>query len=182
VVDGADYNNSFFGGTTGTAEGRAPLSISQESIKEFTVITNGTSAEFGRSGGGVVSVITKSGGNDFSGSLFYYLQPQSTISNFPDGREPADQEKSQYGGSLGGAIVKDRLFFFASYDTQDKSETVPLNSRVIDDTIFAKWPVLTTPDSYAQTQDGQVLFGRFDFLLGNNHRIMARQLRRLRGA
>jgi len=174
VVDGADYNNSFFGGTTGTAEGRAPLSISQETIKEFTVITNGTSAEFGRSGGGVVSVITKSGGNDLSGSLFYYLQPQSTISNFPDGREPADQEKSQYGGSLGGPILKDKLFFFASYDTQDKSETVPLNSRVIDETIFAKWPVLTTPDSYAQTQDGQVLFGRLDFLLGNNHRIMAR--------
>ncbi|MBP1619469.1 MAG: hypothetical protein H6Q02_236 [Acidobacteria bacterium] len=174
VVDGADYNNSFFGGTTGTAEGRAPLSISQESIKEFTVITNGTSAEYGRSGGGVVSVLTKSGGNDLSGSLFYYLQPQSTISNFPDGREPADQEKSQYGGSLGGPILKDKLFFFASYDTQDKSETVPLESRVIDDAVFAQWPVLTTDDNYAQTQDGQVLFGRFDFLLGNNHRIMAR--------
>ena len=174
VVDGADYNNSFFGGTTGTAEGRAPLSISQETIKEFTVITNGTSAEYGRSGGGVVSVVTKSGGNDWSGSLFYYTQPQSTISNFPDGREPADQEKSQWGGSFGGPILKDNLFFFASYDTQDKSETVPIDSRVLDADIFAKWPSLETADNYLSTQDGQVLFGRVDWLLGTDHRIMAR--------
>jgi hypothetical protein len=170
VVDGADYNNSFFGGTTGTAEGRAPLSISQETIKEFTVITNGTSAEFGRSGGGVVSVITKSGGNDLSGSLFYYLQPQSTISNFPDGREPADQEKSQYGGSLGGPILKDKLFFFASYDTQDKSETVPLNSRVIDETIFA----CGHPDHPTATRSDGQCCSAASTSCSNNHRIMAR--------
>ena len=55
MVDGVDYNNAMFGGQVGGAEGRAPLSISQESIKEFTVITNGASAEFGRTAGGVVN-------------------------------------------------------------------------------------------------------------------------------
>ena len=86
TVDGVDYNNAFFGGTTGGAEGRAPLSISEESIKEFSVITNGASAEFGRSGGGFVNVITKSGTNNLHGSGFYYNQPQSLISDFAKGR------------------------------------------------------------------------------------------------
>ncbi|MEO7794367.1 MAG: carboxypeptidase regulatory-like domain-containing protein, partial [Thermoanaerobaculia bacterium] len=61
TIDGVDFNNAFFGGTVGGAEGRAPLSVSQESIKEFSVITNGASVEFGRSGGGFVNVVTKSG-------------------------------------------------------------------------------------------------------------------------
>ena len=86
TIDGVDYNNAFFGGTVGGAEGRAPLSISQESIKEFTVITNGASVEFGRSGGGFVNVITKSGTNNLHGSVFYYNQPQSLISDFANGR------------------------------------------------------------------------------------------------
>ena len=101
TVDGVDYNNAFFGGTTGAAEGRAPLSISQESIKEFSVITNGASVEFGRSGGGFVNVITKSGTNNLHGSGFYYNQPQSLISDFASHgarqlhgtTKPADQKK-----------------------------------------------------------------------------------------
>src|SRR5438093_3418671 len=80
TVDGVDYNNAFFGGSAGTAEGRAPLSISAESVKEFTVITNGASVEFGRSAGGFVNVITKNGTNDIHGSGFYYHQPKSFIS------------------------------------------------------------------------------------------------------
>src|SRR3954453_20562610 len=124
-VDGVDYNNAFFGGTVGAAEGRAPLSISQESIKEFSVVTNGASVEFGRSGGGFVNIITKSGTNNLHGSLFYYNQPQDLISDFANGQKPADQKKEQYGGSLGGSFIKDKLFYFASYDNQAQSLTVP---------------------------------------------------------
>ncbi|HEX9667960.1 MAG TPA: carboxypeptidase regulatory-like domain-containing protein, partial [Thermoanaerobaculia bacterium] len=91
TIDGVDFNNAFFGGTVGGAEGRSPLAMSQESIKEFTVITNGASVEFGRSGGGFVNVITKSGTNNLHGSVFYYNQPQDYIADFADGREPADQ-------------------------------------------------------------------------------------------
>ncbi len=131
TVDGVDYNNAFFGGAVGGAEGRAPLSISQESIKEFSVVTNGASVEYGRSGGGFVNIITKSGTNNLHGSVFYFNQPQSLISDFPTvgatpGREPNDQEKTQFGGSLGGSIIRDRLFYFVSYDNQDQSETVPI--------------------------------------------------------
>ena len=174
MIDGVDYNNAMFGGQVGGAEGRAPLSISQESIKEFTVITNGASVEFGRTGGGVVNVITKSGTNALHGSAFYYNQPQSMIADFADGREPADQEKSQYGASLGGPILKDRLFFFGSFDNQDKSVTVPINEAVLDADIFARYPELASPDTYSQTQDGWVAFGRLDFQMGSAHRFMVR--------
>src|SRR5262249_1610510 len=108
TVDGVDYNNPFFGGTIAAAEGRAPLSLSEESIKEFTVITNGASVEFGRSGGGFVNVITKSGTNNLHGSGFFYWQPQELIADFADGRKPNDQDKKQYGASLGGPILKDQ--------------------------------------------------------------------------
>ncbi|MDQ5858510.1 MAG: TonB-dependent receptor [Acidobacteriota bacterium] len=174
MLDGVDYNNSMFGGQVGGAEGRAPLSISQESIKELTVITNGASVEFGRSGGGVVNVITKSGTNALHGSAFYYHQPQAWIANFADGREPADQEKSQYGASVGGPLMRDRLFFFGSFDKQVRSETVPIGAATLDADIFARYPELASPDTYASTQDGWVGFGRLDAQMGSSHRFMAR--------
>lgn len=174
MVDGVDYNNPFFGGTMGGAEGRAPLALSQESIKEFSVITNGASVEFGRSGGGFVNVITKSGTNEFKGSVFYFDQPQSMLADFANGRKPADQDKKQFGGSVGGPLMRDRLFFFGSYDQQDQQLTVPINPAVLDPDIFAKYPVLSSPPEYVQTRDGKVAFGRMDFQITNSQRAMLR--------
>jgi hypothetical protein len=174
TVDGVDFNNAFFGGTVGGAEGRAPLAISQESIKEFSVITNGASVEFGRSGGGFVNVITKSGTNNLHGSLFIYDQPQDLISDFANGVEPADQSKRQFGGSLGGAIIQDRLFYFVSYDQQDQEVTVPISRNVLSDAVFRQYPILSSPDQYGQTRDGDVAFGRLDFQVNSAHRLMAR--------
>lgn len=174
TVDGVDYNNSFFGGTSGTAEGRAPLSLSQEAVKEFTVITNGASVEFGRSAGGFVSVITKSGTNQMHGSAFYYDQPQSLIADFADGREPADQNKRQYGASLGGPIMRDRLFYFGTYDEQKQEQTVIVNSRVLDADIARVYPILASDPEYTQGSDGRVLFGRLDFQAYPAHRFMIR--------
>ena len=174
TVDGVDFNNAFFGGTVGGAEGRAPLSISQESIKEFSVITNGASVEFGRSGGGFVNVVTKSGTNSLHGSAFYYYQPQEWISDFANGVEPADQEKEQFGGSIGGRIIEDRLFYFVSYDDQARSETVPIDARTLDSAVFARYPQLTSSPTYVQTQDGDVMFGRLDFQVTDTQRVMVR--------
>jgi hypothetical protein len=174
TVDGVDYNNAFFGGATGVAEGRAPLSISQESIKEFSVITNGASVEFGRSGGGFVNIITKNGTNTLHGSGFYYNQPQSLISDFANGQKPADQKKAQYGASLGGPITKDKLFYFLSYDKQKQDVTIPIQSNNLDPAVFAKYPALSSPPQYVQTQDGYVGFGRLDYQINDSHRLLGR--------
>ena len=130
TVDGVDYNDPFFGGNVGSAEGRAPLSMSQESVKEFTVITNGASVEFGRSGGGFVNVVTKSGTNSLP-RLGLLLCPAAGVDlglcverRLPQrpaaGRSEQDQ---QYGGSFGAPLVKDKLFFFGSYDGQKQNIT-----------------------------------------------------------
>ncbi|MGH9364240.1 MAG: TonB-dependent receptor [Thermoanaerobaculia bacterium] len=174
TVDGVDYNNSFFGGTIGGAEGRAPLSLSEESIKELTVITNGASVEFGRSGGGFVNVITKSGTNSLHGAGFFFWQPLALIADFANGTAPRDQDKKQYGGSLGGAFLKDHLFFFGSFDKQLRSETVPIDSAVLDPAIFARYPALSSGPDYIQTQNGYVLFGRVDWQINGSQRVMGR--------
>jgi hypothetical protein len=174
TVDGVDYNNSFFGGTVGGAEGRAPLSLSEESIKEFSVITNGASVEFGRSGGGFVNVITKSGTNTIHGSGFMYWQPQALIANFADGREPFDQDKKQFGASLGGPLLKDKLFLFASYDQQDQNITVPIVAGVLNPLVFAEYPVLASAPNYVQTRNGYVVFGRADYQMTPEQRISGR--------
>ncbi|HEV7507870.1 MAG TPA: TonB-dependent receptor [Thermoanaerobaculia bacterium] len=180
-VDGVDYNNAFFGGTVGAAEGRAPLSISQESIKEFSVVTNGASVEYGRSGGGFVNIITKNGTNNMRGSAFFFDQPQSLISNFPAGSrapgvslEPADQDKKQYGGSLGGPIVKDKLFYFVSYDKQKQDITIPILTANLLPVFFSTYPALASPPDYVQTQNGSVAFARLDYQANEQHRFLVR--------
>jgi outer membrane receptor protein involved in Fe transport len=174
TLDGMDFDNGFFGGTFGSAEGRAPLAVSQESIKEFSVIRNGASAEFGPSGGGAINLITKSGTNDFHGSGFYYNEPHATTANLANGLEAPDQKKQQYGGSIGGPILHDHLFFFASYDQQKQNVGIPVNSVVLDPDIAATYPAWASDPTYVQTQDGRVLFGRMDYQASASQRIMAR--------
>ncbi len=174
LVDGVDNNDPFFGGIIGQAENRAPLQLSQETIKEFSVITNGASVEMGRAGGGFINVITKSGTNAFKGSAFYYNQPQRFIANYPTGAPPRDQKKSQYGFSLGGPIITDKLFFFASWDKQKQDITQPVDPSLADPAIAAKYPALASGTSYVQTNDGQVLFGRVDYQFTGSQRLTGR--------
>ncbi len=178
TLDGVDYNDAFFGGSSGdgSAEGRAPFTMSQESVREFQVIQSGASVEFGRSGGGFVNVVTKSGGNDFHGSAFYYNRPQATTAKFANGTDPKDQKTQQFGASIGGPILHDKLFFFGAWDQQIQSTTIPItNALVTDPEIFAKYPKIgQTETNYVQEQNGKVFFGRLDFQLTDQHRIYGR--------
>src|SRR5262249_27674588 len=81
-VDGTDSNNVFFGQSTGRAgTGRSPYSFSEDAVQEFQVETNSYSAETGRAGGGVINVITKSGTNDFHGTIFEYYRDKAMNAN-----------------------------------------------------------------------------------------------------
>lgn len=174
TVDGVDFNNPFFGGQAAGAEGRAPLSISQESIKEFSVITNGASVEFGRSGGGFVNVITKNGTNQLKGSAFYYTQPNKYISPRVDGTHLNDQDRKQYGASLGGPLLKDKLFFFTSFDAQKATVDYQVASYAWNPAIWAKYPALTSDPSWKTGVDGRTLFGRLDYQFSGSHRLTGR--------
>jgi len=111
-LDGGDYNNGFFGEQVGGQ--RAAIDITLEAVKEFQVIASGANAEFGRTAGGVVNVITKSGTNNFHGSVFEYFRTEALTSDTSDGKPLKDFLRNQFGGGFGGPIKKDKLFFFAA--------------------------------------------------------------------
>ena len=113
-LDGGDYNNGFFGEQAGGQ--RAAIDITLDAVKEFQVIATGASAEFGRTAGGVVNVITKSGTNDFRGSLFYFQRLEALSADTSDGKPLQDFHREQFGGTLGGPIVKDKGFFFVAFE------------------------------------------------------------------
>ena len=93
---------------------RAAIDITLDAVKEFQVVASGANAEFGRTAGGVVNVITKSGTNDVHGSAFYYQRLEALASSTSDGK-PLDRfKREQFGGTMGGPIKKDKLFFFGS--------------------------------------------------------------------
>src|SRR5437764_3788458 len=111
-LDGGDYNNGFFGEQMGGQ--RAAIDIPLDAIKEFQVIATGASAEFGRSAGGVINVVTKSGTNNWHGAAFEYVRTEGLTAATSDGKPLQDFRRNQFGGSFGGPIAKDKLFFFAA--------------------------------------------------------------------
>jgi hypothetical protein len=113
-LDGGDYNNGFFGEQAGGQ--RVSVDITLEAVKEFQVIATGAPAEFGRTAGGVVNVITKSGTNDPHGSLFYFQRLEALTGDLSDGSKLEEFHREQFGGTIGGPIQKDRAFFFAAVE------------------------------------------------------------------
>jgi carboxypeptidase family protein len=117
-VDGADFNNPFFGEQRGGQ--RPAFTFNLDAVREVVVVSQGANAEFGRSGGGFVNVITKSGTNDVHGSLHYYgkYDPLSATARHGTSRVEPDFQQHQFGFTLGGPIRKDKAFFFVAYDQQ----------------------------------------------------------------
>jgi hypothetical protein len=111
-LDGGDYNNGFFGEQMGGQ--RAAIDITLEAVKEFQITASGANAEFGRSAGGVINVVTKSGTNNVHGALFEYFRTEGLTAATSDGKPLQDFRRNQFGGSLGGPMIKDKLFFFAA--------------------------------------------------------------------
>jgi hypothetical protein len=126
-VDGANNNQMLFAEARGRSSG-APYVYSIDSIKEFQAETSNYSVEFGQAAGGQVNAITKSGTNALHGDLFYYLRypdlnaldPLSKYNGTHGGNpflltQPIHQQ-NQFGGSIGGPVIKDKLFYFLTVD------------------------------------------------------------------
>src|SRR5262245_26040350 len=125
MVDGLDNNDAALGSVRAV--------FSQEAVREFQVLTNSYSAEFGKASGGVVNIVTKSGTNDVHGNVFGYfrdkrLNAKSHFERFDVFGNPIDAEKSpfrqyQYGATLGGPLRKDKTFYFLSFERLDTSDS-----------------------------------------------------------
>jgi outer membrane receptor protein involved in Fe transport len=181
VIDGANNDNTFFGQALGrTGSGRAPYQFSQDAVKEFVVNSNAYSAEYGRAGGAVINVVTKSGTNDFQGSMFYFLRDESLNANdyvnVINGRAKSLYHFDQYGISAGGPIVADKHFFFANYDAQRNSIPnivvlgKPTSGFPIDDATQAGLTALAKlAETYSRNQDQDVYLIKTDHELFGSH-------------
>lgn len=185
-IDGGDVDEPFFGGQTGAAEGTTPFTISIEAIREYQVVTDGASAEYGRMGGGYVNAITKSGTNDFGGSVFYYTRPQGAISGEPglNGQPPktlTDYKQNQFGFSVGGPILKDKLFYFVVYDAQRYTSPITqiwggdANPLQLDPVTYPNDAALVAQGgNYDKKSDSDTFFGRVDWLLNESNTLQFR--------
>ena len=107
-----DYTNGAPGGVLGTLSG-------VDAIQEFSVLTTNYSAEYGKTSGGVINAITRSGTNQFHGDVFEFIRNSALDArNFFDspGAPPPPFRRNQFGGAVGGPIVKDKTFFFFNYE------------------------------------------------------------------
>ncbi|MGD0772678.1 MAG: carboxypeptidase regulatory-like domain-containing protein [Candidatus Solibacter sp.] len=132
TVDGANNNQALFS----EARGRAITGVyvySMDSIREYQVSSSNYSAELGQAAGGVVNAVTKSGTNDFHGDVFYYLRYPSfnALDPFPKSQgiySQAIHQWQQFGASVGGPLIKDKLFFFVTYDGSRKVNPITYTS------------------------------------------------------
>ena len=129
-IDGADNNNPFFGEQRGGQ--RPAFTVSLDAIKEVQVVADSAPAEFGRSSGGFINVVTKSGTNELHGTLHEYQKWTGLTSRLSDGTRLSGFAQEQFGGTIGGAIRKNKLFYFVAYDQQFFTQTKQNNSARID--------------------------------------------------
>ncbi|MYC90128.1 MAG: TonB-dependent receptor plug domain-containing protein [Gemmatimonadetes bacterium] len=181
IVDGADFNNPFFGEQRGGQ--RPAFTFSQDAIEEVVVVNQGAAAEFGRSAGGFVNVITKSGSNEFAGSAHYFGQWDGVSAAYPAALQAGEPDflRSQFGFTVGGPIVRDRAFYFVAYDQQAATETKqarrlvrePGNLARLRDFLTARWPGLFDDEfgPITRTDDARALLFKTDFHLDGSNQL-----------
>lgn len=188
-IDGVDYNQPFFGGIRGGERSNFAFTIPQESIKEFQVVASGYSAEFGRSSGGVVTAVTKSGTNELHGSAFYLHRAEQlarsnafydALARFLNRNIVIAPTQQQFGGSFGGPLRKDKAFFFGSYEQQRFRN----NRVVVFDPLQNFTPTPTTQEAFdfykslqvpfTQTNDAYAGLVRFDYNFSEKERFNVR--------
>ena len=177
-IDGADYNQPFFGGIRGGERSNNAFTVPQESVQEFQVVAAGYSAEFGRSTGGLVNVITKSGTNALHGSGFYLNRNRDWADENAFGQVAAPTQH-QFGTSFGGPIAHDRLFFFGAYEQQEFTNTraVAFNLTGIaasDNNREAYDYYRSLETDFDATNDAKALLGRVDYQVTGGSRINVR--------
>jgi hypothetical protein len=180
-VDGADFNNPFFGEQRGGQ--RPAFTFNLDAVQDFVVVADGANAEFGRSSGGFINVITKSGTNELHGSAHYFgkydqlsadfshSSPSGGISGFTP-----DFAQHQFGATIGGPLVRDKAFFFLAYDQQEYNETKQtdrlggIDPALVDFTNTAFGGALAGDfGPISRTNDANALLGKLDFRLSQKH-------------
>jgi len=188
-VDGANNQQAFFSESKGRTTTGIPYVYSLDSIREFQVSAANYSAEFGQAAGGQVNAVTKSGTNQMTGDLFYYLRYPTLNALDPLSKaagnytQPVHQQQ-QFGGSVGGPAIKDKLFYFFTYDGSRKVNPINyLSSSSFPQTCSAAIPAATCAaanayakgilGSYARGANLDVGFGKLDYQVNDKNHVNA---------
>lgn len=179
MVDGADFNNPFFGEQRGGQ--RPAFTFNLDAVEQVVVVANGANAEFGRSGSGFVTVLTKSGTNELKGSfhLFGKHDALSARGEKADGTTDPDFDfnQLQLGFTLGGPIIKDKLFFFTSVDVQRARSTKQTDPNRIEQRVVDALAALGSPDengSIERTNDARVFLAKVDWHINPENSLTLR--------
>ncbi|MDP3774642.1 MAG: TonB-dependent receptor [Gemmatimonadales bacterium] len=192
LIDGVGANGTFFGGEARGSD-RIPFAYSIEAVREFQVETNAYDVTRGNYTGGLVNAVTKSGGNQFRGAVWGYRRSADFTKRDFLGRDPVDFTSNQFGFSLSGPIIRDRLHFFLTVDRQDRdqpvfatdvsSDSIARNTGIHPDSLARLLSILQNTYGYAtageqgkliQTQDETSVFARVDWQLSNRHQLAVR--------
>jgi len=175
-IDGADDNNPFFGEQRGGQ--RPPFTVNLDAVQEFQVVSDGAPAEFGRSSSGFVNVVTKSGTNQAHGTGHEYQKWTGLTARQSDGTRLSAFSQEQFGGTLGGPIKKDKLFYFLAYDQQVFRQTKQNNPGRIDPTLVNFFATkLGDPGENGpikRTNDAQAALGKVDWNLNSKNIVTLR--------
>ena len=209
LVDGANNNQALFSEARGRASG-APYVYSLDSIKEFQVDSAVYSAEFGQAAGGQINAITRSGTNALHGDLFYYLRyptlnaldPYNKSQGLKPGGNPVlltptVRQQQQFGGSVGGPIIQNKLFYFFTYDgfrrvapvlytstanisltpsgpTSSTSTVTPTQCPAVlssDQCTAAITYLLSLSGAYSRLQQQDIFFPRLDYQVNEKNHV-----------
>lgn len=178
MVDGADYNQSFFGGIQGGERARYAITVPQSAVQEFQAVTSGFTAEYGRTVSGVVNVSTKSGGNELHGDAFYQIR-HPRLGRADPFEAKVLEKLQQFGGSAGGPVVRDKAFWFVALERQ-----ASVSPR------YVEFPALASADrdrgaeaydyykslegAFESTNDAWAVTPRVDLQLGGGGKLMTR--------
>ncbi len=177
-VDGADFNNPFFGEQRGGQ--RPPFTFNIDAVQEVLVVTEGAPAEYGRSSGGFINVVTKSGTNDVKGSVHAFYKDDG-LAEKPinrDGSRPAFAfDQTQLGFTFGGPAVRDKLFYFFAYDFQEGDETKQTDPTRIDLRLVNFFASLGATDEngpITRTNDADVALAKLDWHASQSNLVTLR--------
>src|SRR3954452_11732318 len=165
LVDGAENNDPLNGGPA--------LRYTQDSIREFEVITTGYEAEFGRAQGGVVNIATRSGTNALGGRAFWFRRDDALDSSNVKGQEPPALGRNQWGGTLGGPIRHDKAFFFGSFERLDENRAVNIDRSKIPGFVLSgiATPGGTEDFGLGPNVGGYTLVGKADYTINASNRF-----------
>jgi hypothetical protein len=170
-IDGGDDNNPFFGEQRGGQ--RPAFTVNLDAVKEFQVVADGAPAEFGRSAGGFINVVTKSGTNQVHGTAHEFQKWTGLTARQSDGTRLSAFSQEQFGGTIGGPIRKDKLFYFAAYDQQIFNQTKQTNPARIDPTLVNFFATkLSDPNENGpikRTNSANAILGKIDWNVNNRN-------------